>query len=173
MKNIALNTLKYTGIVTLSQYVGSKKVKVARHHNTGGTSLFNFLADCLIGDFAMAKATRPIKIMLVKRTKEESGGVTTYNYEQKSGFIFVLTTPEKVQSNTQCRVRYSFIIPKDQIESINDFEDFGIGLYTAGAVEVEPENFAAFCELDLSKNSLISASLVVDWELIVSNNVAN
>ena len=59
MKNTAINTLKYTGIVTLSQYIGSKKRQIARMHNEGGDALFRFLANCLAGDFTTAKLTMP------------------------------------------------------------------------------------------------------------------
>lgn len=174
MRNKAINTLKYTGIVTLSQYIGTKKVNIAQRHNTGGSSLFEFFADCLIGDFTMAKATMPTKIMLVKRTESKNGaGNVDFTYEDVSGFIYLLTKPEKVYNSAGSAVRYSFVIPKDMLESINNFEGLGLGLYTDGAVKSEPENFAAFCELNLSKSSIISASLVIDWELIISNNASN
>ncbi len=180
MKNTAINTLNYTGIVTLSQYIGSQRIELARKHNSGGSPLFDFLADCLIGNFTMAKLLRPTKIMLVKRTENKdptTGAVSSYSYESKSGFIYLLTKPEKIYSSTQCKVRYSFIVPKDQLESITDYKDLGIGLYTNAVADSATdsgslENYAAFCLLDnndLSKSTRIGAALVVDWELIISN----
>ena len=67
MKNIATNTLGYTGIVTLSQYINSKKIKIAQVHNEGSYPLFNFLSDCLLGDFSIAALALPNKIMLLKK----------------------------------------------------------------------------------------------------------
>lgn len=178
MKNKALNTFKYTGIVTLSQYIGSKKVKIAQAHNTGGNPLFDFLANCLVGDFALAEASRPNKIMLVKRTEETSSdGKKSYDYESKSPVIYLLTTPEKVYSATQSIVRYSFLISRDALDAITNFDGLGIGLYTAGYPDSDlmenPENFAAYCDVELSKKGLINAALVVDWELVISNNADN
>ena len=170
MKNKAINTITYTGIVKLSQYIGNKKVQIAQRHNTGGSSLFNFLADCLIGDFDIAKNTRPTKIMLIKRTK--TSDLETYRFESKSGFIFLLSKPEKIDGDGQCKVRYSFIVPKELILGIDSLEGLGMGLFTydaPGATETDLNNYAAFCDLNLAKNALTNASLVVDWELIISN----
>jgi len=168
MKNTAINTLAYTGVVTLSQYIGQKKYKVATLHNEGGNSLFNFLADCLVGDFTIARSNKPSKIMLISRTANGSGD---YTYTSASGFIFLLTDPEKVydvaSSGLNCRVRYSFIIPQDMIEGIS-LDNLGIGLYSYS--ETAPEAFAAYCELGVTTNSLINTALVVDWELIISNS---
>ena len=172
MRNIARNTLGYTGIVTLSQYIGNKKVKIAQRHNTGGNVLFEFLSDCLLGDFAKAKISVPTKIMLMKRTLiPNDDGKEAYSYESKSGFIYLLTKPEKVYSTTITGsiVRYSFIVSKDMVESINDFTGLGIGLFTDKATTNNLDGYSAFCELDLSKNDVVNSSLVVDWELVITN----
>ena len=110
MKNVALNTLNYTGVVTLSRYTGQKKVKLAQIHNTGGLPLFNFLANCLTGDFASAKDEYPTKIKLVNR---ETIDTDVYEYSSVSGFIFLRRPVEIVSNNSgECRVRYSFMIPR-------------------------------------------------------------
>ena len=179
MKNIATNTLSYTGIVTLSQYVGTKKIELAQIHNTGGSSLFSFLADCLRGNFDYAKANYPAKIKLLEQEVIDVDS-HKYNYNSLSGFIFLRTPPESGAASEgelgsgQCRVKYSFMIPRDLLEIIMDgtSTNLGLGLYSRGAVESEPENFAAFCllkELSLSRNNLVNSSLLVDWELVISN----
>ena len=181
MKNIATNTLSYTGIVTLSQYIGTKKIELAQIHNTGGSSLFSFLADCLRGNFDYAKVNYPAKIKLLEQEVIDVDS-HKYNYNSLSGFIFLRTppelgtVPEGESSSGQCRVKYSFMIPRDLIAIIanepSGSRGLGLGLYSRGALESEPENFAAFClltELSLSRNNLMNASLLVDWELIISN----
>lgn len=170
MKNTAINTLAYTGIVTLSQYIGSKKVELIKTHNKGGAPLFDFLADCLIGDFTIAIATRPVKIMVLRY--DTSNNETTYT--SASGFIYLLTKPEKLYTDTGTRrVRYSFIIPADRVEKLGNFENIGIGLYNTAASNPDRDaaDFAAFCDLkDLPRQAnLINASLVVDWELEFTN----
>ena len=64
MKNAARNTLAYIGNVTLSQYVGSKKVVVGKIHNSGSKPLFDFFVSCLTGDFVTASALLPSRIGL-------------------------------------------------------------------------------------------------------------
>ena len=80
MNSKAVNTLNYTGIVTLSQYVGNNKVQLAQIHNTGGTSLFNFLASCLAGHFQYASVNWPTKIKLLDYAVDGS----EYTYESVS-----------------------------------------------------------------------------------------
>ena len=170
MKNIAINNLKYTGIVTLSQYIGQKKVKIAQVHNTGGDSLFNFFASSLIGDFTMAKALRPTKIMLLKQTNTPENPI--YETTDNADFYYLLTRPEKITSAGLSRIKYSFLIPKQDVDRL-DFEKLCVGLYADAATTDEPGNYAAVCNLGLSKNNVVSASLVVDWELIISNMITS
>lgn len=172
MKGNAINTLIYTGIVTLSQYRCGKKIKVAQVHNTGGNPLFNFLADCLIGDFAIANISRPTKVMLLIKTTEDDGSLS---YSAKSGFIYLLSTPEKVYTTESTKVRYSFIIPKDNFMEIptEAEKELGLGLYADDATDENLEKFAAFCSLKDVKNLNAAANnLVVDWDLVISNNSA-
>ena len=172
MNNTAVNTLNYTGIVTLSQYIGSKKVQIAQTHNTGSASLFNFLATCLAGDFTIAKLNLPTKIKLLCR--EEVYG--EYVYSPITSFIFLRTPPEPSFNAGESRVRFSFIIPRDFLESINQVASsgsvLGLGLYANSVPDVESEtsNFMAFCVLDeLDRSMFINTFLVVDWELIIAN----
>lgn len=166
MKNIAINSLGYAGRVTISQRIGSKKIKIAELHNAGANPLFNFLADCLIGDFDKASIDRPKKIMLLN--KKINTDDNSFTYESVSEFIYLLTNPEKVykdNAGSSAVVRYSFVITRDKLENAN----FNcIALYTDTVME--PDNYAAICEVTNSSfNSAVSSALVVDWELIISN----
>ena len=173
MKNTAINSLKYTGIVTLSQYIESKKVKIAQVYNAGGYSLFNFLADCLLGDFDIAKINRPTKIMLLEKIEEKDaqGNLLSVRYESRSGFIYLLNKPEKVYSTTKGTVTYSFIVARDILQG-SSFSS--IGLYTNATEESDYENYAAVCDITnieaINARTLsASSALVVDWELNISN----
>ena len=164
MKNVAANTLSYSGIVTLSKQIGKKKVVIAQAHNTGGASLFSFLADCLTGNLNQSNV--PTKIKLINREKYDD---ETYNYASASGFIFLRSPAEiKIKMSGECVVRYSFIVPRDMLENITNIDTLGIGLYSNTASESDPENFAAFCSVDVNVGQ-INSSLLVDWDLIISN----
>jgi hypothetical protein len=171
MKNIAINTIKYTGIVTLSQYTGSKKVKIAQLHNAGGESLFRFLAKCLVGDFTEARLIMPTKIMLVKLKKPGSLAEGFERLSTSSGFTYKLTKPEIVytKDSSSSRVRYSFVIAKEEVVNIDKFENLYMGLYTDDVNVDSPNDYAAICKLDIAKSSIANASLAIDWELVISN----
>jgi hypothetical protein len=172
MKNKAINALNYTGIVTLSQYVGKTKLQVAQLHNTGNTSLFSFLANCLAGEFDKVKSHTPSKIRLLRR----NGSTGDCSYSPVTASIFLHTPPEPSFDSGESRVRFSFIIPRDFLDSVSltNSQDgvVGLGLYANSVSEEEPENFMAFCALDNldRSNILANAFLVVDWELIIANN---
>lgn len=169
MKNTAVNSLQYTGIATLSQYIGSKKVEIAKFKNKG-LALFDFLTDCLIGKFDTAKYKRPISIMLLERTEETVSGVTTYDYESRSAFI-PITSAEKVYDPTKGIVRYSFTVYRDQIDK-RSFNS--IGLYCSAAVDDYKNNMSAVVYDPALQNGGtfnldIASALVVDWELYIAN----
>jgi hypothetical protein len=162
MKGTAANTIGYTGIVTLSQYINSKKIVITKVHNEGKLPLFNFLADCLAGDFDIAKIDRPTKIMLLNESED---GVCTK--AGNASFIHILAKPERVYSATEGIVRYSFLIPPEAIIGANCN---AIGLYTASASEADLDDFAAHCIVDLDSSGIsLSSILLVDWELHISN----
>lgn len=164
MKNTAINSIGYTGVVTLSRYTGSKKIKIAQIQNAGVQSLFNFLADCLLGDFAIAKNNRPDKIMLLERAVQDNN----VTYTSCSDFIHV-TSVEKVPSDSAGIVRYSFMVTSDRLAN-NSFNC--IGLYANSVRSHYPADFSAIVEItDEVKNANLSVSsvLVVDWELNISN----
>jgi hypothetical protein len=168
MKNVAINTLKYTGIVTLSQYIGTKKVQLMQVHNAGGKPLLDFLYECLIGNFDTAQLNMPTKIMLLKAEEVGDDTTQTHNYHSSSlSFIHLRTKPEKTLLNdSQACVTYSFTISRDQIQG--DFDH--IGLYTATATSQDLNNYAAICEVDLSTAEIsLSSALVVDWQLLITN----
>jgi hypothetical protein len=169
MSNKAINSLGYTGIVTLSQYIGNKKIKILQKHNTGGSSLFDFLSDCLCGDFTVAELKRPMKIMLLKKNTDPASGSITY--VSKSNFINLISKPVKINKGS---VIYSFVISRDILLS-NEAADFdAIGLYTNSITNItEANDFAAICNVSSEDQNTTtfssSSALIIDWQLIISN----
>lgn len=170
MKSKAINSMKYSGIVTISQSIKGKKIKLKQVHNEGTLTLFNFLADCLIGDFDIAKASQPTKIMLLEYKDKDAKGspLATPTYESKSGFLHLVNKPEKELKDNKSIVRYSFILSRDNLQGSNFNR---IALYTNSVIKVEDcTNFAAICPATLDSQLIESATaLIVDWELILSN----
>jgi hypothetical protein len=169
MKNAAINNLTYAGIDTLSQHTGKTKTMLKKLKNSGGKSLFDFLSYCFTGDFDIAMVNRPTKIMLLKKSVDES--YSTSNYESASGFIYLLTKPEKLyNSSGGSTVCYSFIIPREYLE--NDFNC--IGLYPDSATTSNANEYSAVCDISAVDIPMTaSAVLVVDWELVITNQAGN
>ena len=167
MKSKTLNTLSYTGVVTLSRYIGSKKVELMQLHNTGGSELFNFISDCFLGNFSEAENERPTKIKVLNYDTVE--GIK--HYTSASGFIHLLTKPEKVSKDNQSCIRYSFLIPRDVINNIDNEPGLALGLYAKRTLNDESvvENFSAVCDISYAKSLFNNISLVVDWELTITN----
>ena len=134
LKGITKSNIEYTGIVTLSQYTRGKKFTIAKIHNVGGKPLFDFLVDCLMGDFDIASSYRPTKIALLNVDEEKN--ITA---AENTSFIHLLTKPEKVYSEDEGIVKYSFIIPQDWFAGTN-FN--AVGLYTSTATTDDIENYA-------------------------------
>ena len=172
MKSTAINTLRYSGIVTISRYIKQKKIKLAQVKNTGGQSLFNFFSECLAGDYRLAEVYRPAKILLLKYEEILDGGVSKLTVSPASdNFVHLLAKPEKVYNTSASTVRYSFIVSGDMLQSTR-FN--GIGLYPESATLDTCKDFAAFCRVDELEDVSISPSsiLVVDWELNVLNKIS-
>jgi hypothetical protein len=128
--------------------------------------LFDFLVDCLIGNFTEAAANRPNKIALLNKTEGN-----TYELAEGTSFIYLLNVPERVYSEDEGIVRYSFIIPQEYFAGGNNssVRFNAIGLYCDSADDAN--NYAACCDVDTSTWSIsISSVLVLDWELHLANN---
>ena len=167
MKNIARNTLTYTGNVTLSQYIGSKKVVVGKIHNSGGKTLFDFLVSCFTGDFITANTLLPRKIALFTAETTDDGVLS--RIVEKCGEWGLLSPARKVDSTEDnSSVRYSFSIPFEIISPITSFEKAYVGLYTE--FEDDCMNYMAYFSLhDLDRSLFLNTALVVDWELQITN----
>jgi hypothetical protein len=169
IKSIAQNNIGYTGVVRLSQYTCNKKFTIAEIHNEGGKPLFDFLADCLVGNFTEASANMPTKISLLYKDDAE-------NYEQAEGtsFIYLLNAPERVYNEKEGVVRYSFIIPQEYFAggNPNSVRFNAIGLYCDSTDDIN--YYAARCDIPVDDWSIsISSVLVLDWELHIANNFSN
>lgn len=174
MNNSALSGLRYTGIVTLSQYINGKKRIIGKIKNTGGLPLFDFFTDCLIGNYEAAQFNRPSKIMLLKQNLNNT---ESSELVPVSGFIYMISRPEKVASsklfsdildNTEIAsvACLSFLVPATAIS-----ETFThIGLYTDSTGLHDIEAYAALVPVNTALNFTSESVLLLDWYLIVSNS---
>ena len=166
MNGNVLNNVSYTGIVSLSQYHGKSKVLIEKIENAGGMALFDFLAECIIGNFDSIKLERPTKIMLLKKYKNEITGLISY--KSASDFIYMLNQPTKVYNPTGSAVCFSFIIPIEYLRT--DFD--AVGLYSSTAGTQDADKYSAVCSIPNFATTRFSSSsvLIVDWQLNIHNS---
>ena len=171
MKSKVKSSINYTGTVTLSMYRGSKKIKLLQVHNKGNNQLFEFLGHCFLGETALAEAKRPSKIRLL--SIPDSGDLSPAS----SGFIGIFSPPTVSTSEGSCKITYSFLIPRDQFTTLTTVDNLGLGLYSKNTSVGEEYiyDYVAICKFgELPKkltatDLVINSSLVVDWELSISN----
>ena len=75
----SLHNFNYTGDITVKLTEGDRVYSEQHFHNTGCAKLFNFVADCLTGNFNAAKSSRPCRIVLFKLDPIEDEENTTFN----------------------------------------------------------------------------------------------
>lgn len=177
MTNKILNSVGYSGKVTLSIQEGNKILKTQEFNNSGTSHLFSFFAHCLMGNFDEASLYRPTKIRLLKVNIDESTGAET-SAEDASGLIYLRSRPERIYNpKTQGEtVKLSFMVPRTMISAVGFNR---IGLYPHFASIEDIYDYSAYCDLsgneDLGVESYnawtLSSVLLVDWELTVSNKI--
>lgn len=156
-KNTKLNrtaTIGYRGDVKFSTYIGKHLISSKAYKNEGATPLFNFLANCLAGNFPAAYQKRPYKIRLLKVVGEtpndaimpqalkENTAVDRYC----SDFIMMTSAPEVIiqetSSSQSCKVSFSFTFPSSYV---NYSGANVIAIYGPGVTD--PAEYSAYYKL--------------------------
>ena len=62
---------RYTGTVTIASYLGDRLIQKESHHNKGLNTLFEFMSNCLQGNWYEAKYKRPCKLVMLQTADQE------------------------------------------------------------------------------------------------------
>lgn len=81
---------QYTGVVTIASYLGDRLLQKETHYNKGLPTLFTFISNCLQGRFSEAKASRPCKLVMLKKG---TGECLTDTEVELAGGNAVLSVP--------------------------------------------------------------------------------
>jgi hypothetical protein len=82
-----LSTISYNGQVTVKAIDGKRTLYSYKSHNTGKQKLFDFLANCLIGNFVAAKSAMPCRIACFSGKVSKDTKVSTYVYRDSSNYL--------------------------------------------------------------------------------------
>ena len=187
----------YSGKVTVTVVDDRKVVSRKVGHNAGGQPLFQFLAQCLCGNYENTKPLQPLKIRLFYNKATDTTAATTNinnwvgsdsntSIEEASNFIFVnapsateeikitdkqgnLVAKNGYKAILHFRVPFSFVT-RDEINQIC--------LYAQD--ESDPKRYSAYYlftdSTDAEKlapikvnNQQASYNLIIEWELNIAN----
>ena len=187
----------YSGKVKVTVVDDRKVVSRKVGHNAGGQPLFQFLAQCLCGNYKNTEPLQPLKIKLFYNKAETKTAATTNinnwvgsdsntSIEEASNFIFVnapsateeikitdkqgnLVAKNGYKAILHFRVPFSFVT-RDEINQIC--------LYAQD--ESDPKRYSAYYlftdSTDAEKlapikvnNQQASYNLIIEWELSISN----
>ena len=187
----------YSGKVTVTVVDDRKVVSRKVGHNAGGQPLFQFLAQCLCGNYENTKPLQPLKIRLFYNKATDTTAATTNinnwvgsdsntSIEEASNFIFVnapsATEEIKItdkQGNLIAKNGYKAILHfRVPFSFVTRTEINQICLYAQN--ESDPKRYSAYYlftdSTDVEKlapikvnNQQASYNLIIEWELSISN----
>ena len=187
----------YSGKVTVTVVDDRKVVSRKVGHNAGGQPLFQFLAQCLCGNYENTKPLQPLKIRLFYNKATDTTAATTNinnwvgsdsntSIEEASNFIFV-NTPSATEE-IKITDKQGNLVAKNGYKAIMHFrvpfsfvthnEINQICLYAQN--ESDPKRYSAYYlftdSTDAEKlapievnNQQASYNLIIEWELSISN----
>ena len=182
----------YSGKVTVTVVDDRKVVSRKVGHNAGGQPLFQFLAQCLCGNYENTKPLQPLKIKLFyNKATDTTAAITNINnwvgsdsntsIEEASNFIFVNAagaTEEIVDEEgnkngykaiLHFRVPFAFVTQNEvnQIclyaQSENDDKK-----YSAYYLFKDSKNKEKLAPIKVN-NQQASYNLIIEWELSIAN----
>ncbi len=175
---------KYSGDITIKITDDDNRVySETKYHNTGCLKLFNFFADCLIGNYNIAKSNRPCRVVLFKEdddhpTYRKVGGVDKFDITSMceecrvSTRVYYDSTPEpNITENDGCSVKYHFRLPF--LTLANGAIVKKIGLYP-NIISSYTKDLCAYFILPEGKEIPVpeaggNYTIIIDWILIIEN----
>ena len=182
----------YSGKVTVTVVDDRKVVSRKVGHNAGGQPLFQFLAQCLCGNYENTKPLQPLKIRLFYNKATDTTAATTNinnwvgsdsntSIEEASNFIFVNapSATEEIEDEEGNKNGYKAILHfRVPFSFVTHNEINQICLYAQN--ESDPKRYSAYYlftdSADVEKlapikvnNQQTSYNLIIEWELNISN----
>lgn len=190
-------SIGYSGKVTVTVVDDRKVVSRKVGHNAGGQPLFQFLAQCLCGNYENTKPLQPLKIRLFYNKATDTTAATTNinnwvgsdsntSIEEASNFIFVnapsateeikitdkqgnLVAKNGYKAILHFRVPFSFVT-RDEINQICLYaqDESDPKRYSAYYLFTDSTNVEKLAPIKVN-NQQASYNLIIEWELSISN----
>ncbi len=172
LKTLNNQSVNYKGIVKVSIVNGQNKtISTNTYYNNGTNNLFNFIANCIAGNYINHEKYRPCKIALYKAAASGSNIKSEYRV---SNFIFQDGAAKVKNINSDktsgCEVIYHFRIPFVQLTSSENV--VSAALWPSIFSENNNE-YSAIVNLnpviEIPENVSTNWTIIVDWTLQISN----
>lgn len=182
----------YSGKVIVTIVDDRKVVSRNVGHNAGGQPLFQFLAQCLCGNYENAEQSQPLKIRLFYNKAETKtaatvniknwvGSASNTSIEEASNFIFVNapSATEEIEDENGNKNGYKSILHFRVPFSFVTYSEINqICLYAQN--EIDPKKYSAYYLFTDStdeetlapikvNNQQASYNLIIEWELSIAN----
>ena len=148
-------------------------------HNHGTKKLFNFFVDSLVGNYTVAKSSRPCKVVLFKALDEELDGedelkadsLVWDNESKISNAVYYDSTATPGVGSDSGSVTYHFRVPFLSLESGATVRK--IGLYPNNISSLK-EDLCAYYLLAKDKGVEVPTeggnfTIIIDWKLTINN----
>lgn len=164
VKRSKSNALSYAGDIHVKIVEDDRVYYENYFHNHGTKKLFNFFIDALIGNYTVAKSSRPCKIILFK---ENDDGTFT----KVSNAVYYDSTAIPGGDDVSGSVTYHFRIPFLALESGNTVKK--IGLYP-NIISNEETDLCAYYVLPAGNEIEIPTdgnnyTIIIEWKLTINN----
>lgn len=191
-KQTTVDSIQYTGNITVIIKQHNKIISKQTYHNQGGAALFNFLSNCIISDnYKIADAPRFIKLFTfldntVNEISTESGIITESIPLCASVYY---NASDIILDDNSASAYLHFTIPCSAIDNSGDgaggngtVKIYQAGLYSANYARNEHKTFysAAFNFLNGGQWAPVAVSsangdynIFIDWKLSFNNTEQN
>ena len=165
VKRSKSNALSYVGDIHVKIVEDDKVYYENNFHNHGTKKLFNFFVDALVGNYTVAKSSRPCKIILFK--KNDDGKTFT----KVSSAVYYDSTALPGIGDDSGSVTYHFRIPFLALEGGATVKR--IGLYP-NIISNEKDDLCAYYDFPEGSGIDIPTdgnnyTIIIEWKLTINN----
>ena len=165
VKRSKSNALSYVGDIHVKIVEDDRVYYENNFHNHGTKKLFNFFVDALVGNYTVAKSSRPCKIILFKKNDD---GKT---YTKVSNAVYYDSTALPGIGDDSGSVTYHFRIPFLALEGGAVVKR--IGLYPNN-ISSEKDDLCAYYDFTDGNEIEVPTdgsnyTIIIEWKLTINN----
>lgn len=177
-KKKSVNTIAYSGNVTIQVLHGNKVVSSRKVHNAGRMDLFKFIAYCLGNNYMESMAPRYLRTFNcdAKPTESNLGNQLTIGHEMSDIVAFSSITYSQSSNPDIAKVSLSFLVPGSHLINTSESKINTLCLYSTDTFEeARMSSPIAYVYLEDAQGQedpiefTSGVNIVIIWELSIGN----